>query len=331
MWSANRGLRRQASRSQPRPLILMYHRIAVPRVDPWGLAVHPDRFERHLETLCRSRCVLPLSDLACKLAQGTLPANAVALTFDDGYADNLHTAKPRLEAAGVPATLFLLTGTVGEQSEYWWDELARLILLHRGTADHDITVAGEPFRLRLVASESRRSLWRGYRRPGRQRESIYSSLWHRLRDRSADERACVLRQLRELLDPPPADPADFPLTGQEVDALATGGVFQIGSHTVSHAVLPSLTAAELRRELRESQLACERLARRRIDGFAYPHGEHDAASRAAVRECGFSWACSTRGRPLAHPQVDLFAMPRLTIRDWDGPAFEQALRAAGLP
>ena len=331
MWSANRGARREASRSQLRPVILMYHRVAVPRVDPWGLAVHPDRFEQQLEILRRNRSVLPISELASRLVQGTLPADAVAVTFDDGYADNLHTAKPRLEAAGIAAILFLLTGTVGQRAEYWWDELARLILLHRGTADHDIMVAGEPFRLRLAPNESRRSLWGRWRTPGRQRDNVYFSLWRRLREKSADERARVLCHLRDLLDPPAADSVDFPMTSEEVEELAAGGIFQIGSHTVSHAVLPSLTEAERQHELRESQLACERLAQRRIDGFAYPHGEHDAASRAAVRECGFSWACSTRGRPLAHPEVDRFALPRLTIRDWGAQAFEQALQAAGAP
>ena len=54
-----------------------------------------------------------------------LPANVVVITFDDGYADTLRQAQPRLAAAGVPATLFLATAFVGQGVEYWWDELAR--------------------------------------------------------------------------------------------------------------------------------------------------------------------------------------------------------------
>ena len=63
-----RLLRRIGNRMRParlQPLILMYHRVAAPVVDPWGLAVHPDRFAAHMEvpagehgrlSECRSSC-----------------------------------------------------------------------------------------------------------------------------------------------------------------------------------------------------------------------------------------------------------------------------------
>ena len=54
--------------------------------------------------------MLSLPDLVSRLERGTLPANAAAVTFDDGYADNLSEASPRLLEAGVPATLFVATG-----------------------------------------------------------------------------------------------------------------------------------------------------------------------------------------------------------------------------
>ena len=50
------------------------------------------------------------------------------MTFDDGYADNLYAAKPLLEAADVPATVFIVSGAIGQAREFWWDELARTLL-----------------------------------------------------------------------------------------------------------------------------------------------------------------------------------------------------------
>ena len=109
-------VRHRLRRRRPKPVILMYHRVAVPRVDPWDLAVHPDHFADQLAVLRTSRRPLALSEFVDRARRGSLPGDAVAITFDDGYADTLRQARPRLAAAGVPATLFLATAFVGQPS-----------------------------------------------------------------------------------------------------------------------------------------------------------------------------------------------------------------------
>ena len=110
------------------PAILMYHRIATPDVDPWGLSVSPERFAEQVQALRARRTILSMDAFVTRLRSGDLPHDAVALTFDDGYLDNLRRAKPILEAADVPATVFLTTGRIGTGKEFWWDELARMVL-----------------------------------------------------------------------------------------------------------------------------------------------------------------------------------------------------------
>src|SRR3954470_15948888 len=111
------------SRRRPPALILLYHRVATPTRDPQLLSVSPERFAEHLEVV--RRCAEPVA-LAGILAQGEGPR--AAITFDDGYADNLHEAAPLLAAAGVPATVFVVSGQVGTTDEFWWDELERVLL-----------------------------------------------------------------------------------------------------------------------------------------------------------------------------------------------------------
>ena len=65
---------------------------------------------------------------------GTLPLDAVALTFDDGYVDNLVFGKPRLEAADLPATVFLATGYIDRFEPFWWDELQHSYSRKRSSA-----------------------------------------------------------------------------------------------------------------------------------------------------------------------------------------------------
>ena len=131
---STRALRQIARWLSKRPsesvvVVLVYHRVAKARSDPWSLAVTPEHFAEHLEALRQHAVPLRLQQLSRALAKGaTLPGRSVVVTFDDGYADNLHNAKPLLERYGIPATIFLTSGFIGSGNGFWWDELDRLLL-----------------------------------------------------------------------------------------------------------------------------------------------------------------------------------------------------------
>jgi peptidoglycan/xylan/chitin deacetylase (PgdA/CDA1 family) len=327
-------LGRIGRRLRPRPvqpLILMYHRVADARVDPWALAVHPDRFAAQLAVLRATRQPLALSEFVERAGRGTLPHDAVAVTFDDGYADNLRQARPRLAAAGVPATLFLATAFVGQAVEYWWDELARGLLERDAALDDAVVIGGSVHRLQLPAvadAAGASAAWRASEAPRTERQRLYHALWERLRALRATERDEAMQALRTALRSPAPCPDDLPMTAADVRALAGDGLFEIGGHTATHPALPMLTHAERRREILDGKRACEALADREAIGFAYPHGANDADSRAAVAECGFRWACTTRSAPVPLAGGDVYALPRLAVLDWDAAAFTQALEVA---
>jgi peptidoglycan/xylan/chitin deacetylase (PgdA/CDA1 family) len=309
----------------------MYHRVADPRVDPWGLAVHPARFAAHLEVVRASRRPLAMSEFVDRAKRGTLPPNAVAITFDDGYADTLWHAKPLLSTAGMPATLFLATAFVGQGVEYWWDELARSILERSEALEDEVVVGAEACRLRLTAAadaSSENAAWRAWDTPRTERQRLYYTLWERLRALGAPDRQAAMTRLRAVLRAPAPRPDDLPMDANQVRELAADRLFEIGGHTATHPVLPTLSPAERRREMLEGKRACEGLTNRAATGFAYPHGAHDADSRAAVAECGFEWACTTESRPLAAREPDWYALPRVAVLDWPASAFERALRMA---
>jgi len=82
-------------------LILMYHRVADVDSDPFSLCVAPHHFSEHLEVLRKCARPVPLTKLAAEIRNGGIPPRSVVLTLDDGYADNLESAKPALERYGV--------------------------------------------------------------------------------------------------------------------------------------------------------------------------------------------------------------------------------------
>ena len=102
--------------------ILLYHRIATPTQDPLMLCVSPEHFERHLVFLKKNYDIISLRELSQRLANGKIKGNEMAITFDDGYQDNLTKALPLLEKYNLPATIFITTGHIGEKANFDWDK-----------------------------------------------------------------------------------------------------------------------------------------------------------------------------------------------------------------
>lgn len=110
---------RPAATAQPLTL-LGWHRLG--RTSGDGLTTTLDEFRRHLDVLEEwGAAVLPLDDAVARLAAGTLPRRAVALTFDDGYASVAEQAWPELAARGLPATMFVVSGYLDGGLTFSWD------------------------------------------------------------------------------------------------------------------------------------------------------------------------------------------------------------------
>jgi hypothetical protein len=146
--------------------------------------------------------------LSQSLPNGDIEDRSVAITFDDGYADNLHNARPLLERYGMPATFFLTSGYIGREREFWWDELERLIL-QPGTLPEvlDVSVNGSTYKWKLgkaahysseeAAQRRRRWLrWRGRYDAYGSRRRLYYSLWELLYSLREGERDRLLEKLR---------------------------------------------------------------------------------------------------------------------------------------
>lgn len=289
-------------------LVLLYHRVAALERDPYELAVHPDRFAQHCEVLRRRGNVVPLRD-----SSGA--AREIAITFDDGYADNAADARRILESAGLPATFFITVAPVGERTEIWWDRLERIVLTPGPLADHvDIDIDG-------------RRLWADLRSPAA-RARAHRALYVRLRPLPPDVIEPIVTEVERQLGIRTSDRDTHRwMTHEELRTLsATSGV-DVGAHTRTHPLLATLTEAEQWQEIDGSRDDLERLLGRRVDLFSYPFGGDEAftaATTALVRTSGYAMACSGTGGT-ARPEDYPFVVPRNVVGDWDGARFGEWL------
>jgi peptidoglycan/xylan/chitin deacetylase (PgdA/CDA1 family) len=313
---------------RPRPLVLMYHRVADLSIDPFGLAVKPMHFEEQLDVLRRTRSCLKVMEFVERLYAGTLPSDAIAVTFDDGYLDNLLEAKPRLEAADVPATIFLPTGHLGRSHEFWWDELARLLLGTEACQEVVCSVGNQAISFDLSSCPPRcdGDAWRVSDKPLTLRHQAYIRIWQAVRLLSARERHAVMLKIRSAFAfGAGPEPGSRPMTFSEVRDLIADGLVTVGAHTVTHPALISLDRHACRFEITQSKADCEDLVGGPVTGFAYPYGDHDSEVRYCVGAAGFAYAFSTM-RAAAKMRAHPFALPRMQVLDWNGDAFEAMIR-----
>jgi peptidoglycan/xylan/chitin deacetylase (PgdA/CDA1 family) len=101
--------------------ILLYHRIENVSNDPVLLCVSPETFEKHLIFIKDNYDVISLSELSGRIISKNLIGNEAAITFDDGYQDNITNALPLLEKYDIPATIFITTDSLGEKASFEWD------------------------------------------------------------------------------------------------------------------------------------------------------------------------------------------------------------------
>jgi peptidoglycan/xylan/chitin deacetylase (PgdA/CDA1 family) len=296
----------------------MYHRIATPELDPWGLSVSPARFAEQVQALCARRTILSMDAFVARLQSGNLPHDAVALTFDDGYRDNFLRAKPILEAAGVPATVFLTTGRIGTGEEFWWDELARMVLCRAEPLSASVSVQAARLDIDLPPIDPEtepRVAWRAWDRPVTAREATYQTLWHTLQDCAPKSREEAMAQLRRVCGDMRPNPEDLPMGVAEVRGLISDRV-SVGAHGCTHQRLTSLAAAARMEEIQSSRVEAEALSAMPVNGFAYPHGDRDAETIDMVRRAGYRWACSTREAAIDRRGADPHDLSRIAVGDW---------------
>ena len=269
--------------------ILMYHRVCKPEELTYpiqaGMYVRPETFQMHCEFLKNNSNVVLVDELVEKLIKNEpLPKRTVAITFDDGWRDNLKNAFPVLKALSLPATVFLPTDFIDTSKLFWTDQVARAL-----TFNPEVFLAQKEFQ-NLASLPTEEKL-----------ELVINTLFS-LPLEKRDE------LLTRLINNLPINTIRGFLNWQEVSTLESFGI-KVGSHSHTHRLFSELSKEERLEELKESReiLSSKSLLSSNI--FVFPGGAHTLEIGEECLKSGYLASLKTTPSPILGSAV----FPRVGI------------------
>jgi peptidoglycan/xylan/chitin deacetylase (PgdA/CDA1 family) len=293
------GLRERAS---ARGLtVLTYHRVLTETRSaayPFpSLAMPLGAFREQVRWLASHNEVLPLTQALERNQERRRPARGLlTLTFDDGYHDAAENAAEVLEESGLRGTFFVTTGFVGTRELLWFD---RAVLLFAELPESErreivLQICGADFLDRLPRPGASPGTWTAV-----------------LKRCSPSRRRAILSALESAAGGAPAVDGYQAMSVADLQGLHARG-HEIGSHTVSHPLLPELDEVALQGEVDGARDTLAAWLGTRVPGFCYPNGDCDARVVAAVSRAGHRHACTTRGG-IHRPGDDPFLIRRVDV------------------
>jgi len=313
--SVRRARNRLLSTIDTPVIVLLYHRVATLASDPQLLAVSPENFRDQMSYLKDKFPMVSFED-----DWSHLRSPSIAVTFDDGYADNALNALPIIEEIGVPATFFVSTGNIDTRQEYWWDELERIILGDR------------PLPKLFVLNDDRY----GRRWPTDtllERQKFYLRITLLMKKITAERRDDWLDQFRQWAGTDEKGRSAYrAMTCKELQQLASSKYVTIGAHTVTHSCLSMLSEKQQKDEIFCSKQELEAKLGKTITVFSYPYGkksDYNGTSVRLCREAGFSKAASNFPG-MVYRWTDPLQIPRYLVRNWDRKTFINRMKVIGV-
>jgi peptidoglycan/xylan/chitin deacetylase (PgdA/CDA1 family) len=280
--------------------ILMYHNFSGPNgSDPNTLNVEGIR--RQFTYLRRHFRVIPLLELVNQLASGRkkLDRNIVALTIDDGRRNCYEFLFPLLKEFELPATFFVVSSFIRGEDWIWTDKV--------------IWLSEQPNPPEALLPN--------------QLDGVFRSL-NRMRPAERNAWIDAIAESMSVTIPTIAPAKYSPCSWSELREMADSGLMEIGSHTVTHPILSSVTDDESWDELTRSRAQIEEGTGRSAKSFCYPNGmpgDYRPSQVQQVERAGY--ACSVVAEfGMVNHTSDRYRLPRIgAARKSRNPEFSKYL------
>ena len=286
IFVASGALRMAHRLSAPAAVILRYHSIQ-DRPEQYATTIGCDSihatpiFERHMELIARRFNAVTMNDVALFLkGEKSLPQRAVAITFDDGYKDNVRFAAPILNRFGVPGTFYVLVDSVDRSKAPWYCLLRHAFWTSRNPKWSDPATG-------TIHDLSN----------SQARDAAFLNTAEVCAQASAPAREELVEYATRSLDPVPfPHEGDLMMTWDDARTLVKSG-HAVGSHTMTHPNVAHVSLTEARSELADSKRKLEKELGEAVKHFSYPHPalnpQWNEATLKMTEELGYATAVTT--------------------------------------
>lgn len=286
-------------------VVLRYHSV---NDDPvWArecvqgsLVVPTAVFDAQVGYLVARHRVAGIGEIAEAIRDGRAPDRRwVAITFDDGYEDNHRSALPILRKHGATAAFYVTTGAVGDALPLWTVAVRRAVMRARGPSLRLSFRAEGPLDVSTDAA----------------RDAAARELAARVKRCGEPEARAIVEEVLGATGERDRPSGRVMMSWDEIRALRDAGM-TVGAHSVGHWNLPSLSDADLEREVHGAAATLAREFGSPVEHFAYPNGRtdrhFDARVARVVADAGFvSAVTSVSGA--ASRSCSVYAIPRVGV------------------
>ena len=302
------GITSPGKRAHDKLTVVTFHRVlpeSLRQQYPYpGICVTPEELRWFCSFFQTYFTAGSLTDIYQRWLGGEQPEKPfMAITFDDGQLDNLQYGLPVLNEYDFKATFYIPTSNIDEASILWHDRIGYCARAARNQ--------GEKSMLQTL------KLAENFGIPSHLTGSFENHLVQHAKRISPENRLNLVKAIEDMLEATPPEWGRL-MTWDEIRLIKQEG-HEIGSHSMTHTLMPQCSDADLQYEITDSKQRLEDELKTEIPSFCYPNGDYDARSVDAVNKAGYQNAVTTRwGKNQRDtPRFELKRCDITTFHNWD--------------
>lgn len=293
--------------------VLMLHGVMAPHSQtswtPLRPQISPDELKRTLDILSHYYQFITIEQAIDILEGKVAPIeSALLITFDDGYRNNIDYALPIFEQFGVKPILFVATGHLDSKLPFWFDRIDYALQQNMGELI-SFQYQGSEYCFDATSLPALKASYQKFRDDCKyaftddiDMNKLFNALSEMLESRSG-------KALRDICV---EDDWSGIVSWEQLKEAVKFNRIDVGSHTVDHWRLDSLSETQIIVQLQQSKMRIEEELATQCQYFCYPNGNYSELAVSLTKESGYRAAFATKGK-LCKVNDDLMTLKRFSF------------------